>query len=416
MRILVVSAIFPPEPVVSARTSAQIAEELTREGHEVVVITAFPSRPSGVQYPGYSRKLVNIKLSLDGYKTIRCFTFFSPRSTLLSRLIENLSFGIAGGIALLLVKKPDAIYINSWPIISVGIFHLISRLRRVPDVISIQDLYPESLRAQERISEHGLIYRLFMWMDGLIARSAEGVVVISERFAEAYRKLRRVDERKVHVIPNWASVDEIQLDVKADEYRHRLGIPRDAFVCVYGGNIGVASGIDTLLDSFKQPGKKNGIYLIIAGEGSRLAFCQQVANALPGKQVIIHSPWHEYETSLVLRSADLLVLPTRNEQSLSSIPSKLIYYMLSARPILALVHPESDTAKVISRAKCGWTILPDHPEEIMEKITWIKNNFGDDLEQIGQSGREYAIKHYSKETCLPKITTLIGELEKSSIE
>lgn len=414
MRFLIISAIFPPEPLVSARTSAQIAEGLTKEGHEVVIITSFPSRPSRLHYPNYSRKIYKIEISPDGYQIIRCFSFFSARSTIISRFAENLSFGVVAGMVSIMVKKPDAIYVNSWPLFSTGILYLISRLLGVPILMSIQDLYPESLITQGRIHNRGLFYRLFLWLDGVIARGAEKVIVISDHFANVYRELRKVEVDKIHVVPNWASIDEIHLDVQSERYRDQMGIPKNAFVLVYGGNIGVASGIDAMLEPFKELGSYNGIYLIIAGEGSRLAHCKEVAKKIPGNKLIVHTPWYVSETSLILRSADLLILPTRSGQSMSSIPSKLIYYMLAARPILALVHSDSETAKVITQAKCGWILHPDQSEAIMEKIIWIKDNSSGNLAKMGQSGREYAINHYSKESCLPKLITLLEESGKSN--
>jgi glycosyltransferase involved in cell wall biosynthesis len=216
------------------------------------------------------------------------------------------------------------------------------------------------------------------------------------------------------VVPNWANIDEIQLNIDVNEYRQRIGIPKDGFVLVYAGNIGEASGIDTLLISFKRITPNNGIYLILAGEGNRLENCREIAKEISGMSVMIHSPWDASETSLVLRSADLLLLPTKNDQSLASIPSKLIYYMLASRPIFALAHPESEISGIINRAKCGWISYLDQPEELMEKILLIKNGYYGDLERYGRSGRDYAISHFSRESCLPKIISIIKTIAISN--
>lgn len=415
MRVCIISAVFPPEPVVSAKTSAQIAEAMSHAGAEVVVITAFPSRPSGKKFQGYQRKLFQAESSPDGYRIIRCFTFFSVRSTLASRFAENISFGIIGGFALAFMKKPDAVYANTWPILSSLIYYLISKLRRIPLVLSIQDLYPESLSTQGRLQQNSAIYRLFLWIDGIIARGSQAVIAISDGFKNAYRDLRKVDDNKIFVIPNWANLNEIQLDVPTKDYRNQIGIPGDGFVIAYGGNIGYASGVETLLEAINQIELDCQIYLVLAGEGSRLAYCQEAASKIPGDRVIVHSPWHVRDTSLVLRSADLLILPTSNDQSLSSIPSKLVYYMLAARPILAVVHPKSETAKIITQANCGWVISSSEPDVLAKKLVWVRNSPVEYLDRYGKSGREYALNHFSRDSCLPKVTTLIQEIATSSI-
>ena len=145
MRVLLVSCVFPPEPLTSAQTSGEIAEELARRGHEVTVVAPFPSRPAGDPYPGYPRALFRRSRDQKGYDLIRSFSFFSRTSSLPSRFLENISFGISGAVAACRQKKPDIIYSNTWPLVATGIISLIARWRRIPLVISVQDAYPQSL-------------------------------------------------------------------------------------------------------------------------------------------------------------------------------------------------------------------------------------------------------------------------------
>jgi colanic acid biosynthesis glycosyl transferase WcaI len=100
MHILIVSCVFPPEPVVSSQTSAQIAQALVERGHDVTVIAPFPSRPAGKLYPGYSRRLYERKHE-SGFGLIHCFTFLSAESRMASRFMENISFGLTSGVAVI---------------------------------------------------------------------------------------------------------------------------------------------------------------------------------------------------------------------------------------------------------------------------------------------------------------------------
>ena len=56
----------------------------------------------------------------EGFRVVRCFSTLSRRSGMLSRFMENLTFGITSALALLLARRPDAVYANSWPIVSPG--------------------------------------------------------------------------------------------------------------------------------------------------------------------------------------------------------------------------------------------------------------------------------------------------------
>lgn len=122
MRALIVSCVFPPEPIVSARTSNQVAQELASQQCYVEVITSFPSRPAGRLYHGYKRRLYVTELSSDRYQITRCFSILSPESTTVSRFLETVHFGLTSGWAVLTRKRPDVIYANTWPVFAELVF------------------------------------------------------------------------------------------------------------------------------------------------------------------------------------------------------------------------------------------------------------------------------------------------------
>ena len=406
MHVCIISAVYPPEPVVSAQTSAQIAESLAEANHIVTVITNFPNRPAGKLFPGYIRRFVQRELSPSGIRLLRCFSTLSPKSRIASRLLENLSFGLTSAWQVLTMPRPDVIYANTWPIIAMGILSIIARLRRIPLVISVQDIYPEALIAQGRIQRNGVLARLMRWLDGMIARNSAHVIVISDGFAEIYREQRRVPAERLSLIPNWIDSNQIDINVTGQEYRRSIGIADQDFLMVYGGNVGVAAGVETVIESMRLLANEPHIRLLVAGSGSQLATCQKSAQQIPG-QVLFHSPWVAEETSEVLRAADVLVLPTQREQSLVSVPSKLLSYMLAGRPVLATAVPGSDLAATIEAAGCGWIVEPESPQALAVAIREVVALPTDERARYGQVGQEYARSHFTRSVCLPKIIELL---------
>lgn len=407
MRALLVSSIFPPEPVVSAQTSAQIAEALVSSGHEVSVVTSYPNRPSGRLFPGYSRKFSANEASATGVEIIRCFSTLSPESRMFSRLLENLTFGLTSAWQVLTMPKPDVIYANTWPIIATGILFMVARLRRVPLVMSVQDIYPETLVSQNRINDNSFLYRLMRWIDGVIVRNCAHVIVISERFYEIFHEQRQVPVERLSLIPNWIDIDQIDIGTSGRRYRRRLGITEQDFLVVYGGNIGVAAGVEGVIEAIGQVDHNRNIRLVVAGTGSQLEACKNIANRLPSQRVFFHSPWAIDETSEVLRAADLLILPTQGEQSLASVPSKLLSYMLAGRPILATALPDSDLADLIGRSRCGWVIKPGNPGLLAAQIEIIMRLDPAERERCGANGRSYVQQHFEKSACLHKVIDIL---------
>jgi colanic acid biosynthesis glycosyl transferase WcaI len=333
---------------------------------------------------------------------------------MMSRFAENLSFGISSGLRILFGERPDVIYSNSWPIFATGIMVIVARLRQVPFVLRVQDVYPESLESQRRVTTRGWALRLLRQCDGLIARTSQKLLVISPVFQQLYENDRGVPAEKVHVIPNWGNDDLVDTGLGAGlTFREKLGIPKDAFVAVYAGNVGVASNAEMLLDAFAKLKDRMHIYLVIAGDGSQLGICRSEADRQHLDRVVIHTPWKTEETGSVLQMADVLLLPTKGKQSLNSIPSKLITYLLSGRPVIAAVLPESDTATAILGCGAGWVVDPDSVDLMAKAIVAASEHAAESLRQMGSAGREYAIQNLSRESNLPRVIQIVEQAARS---
>ena len=142
--------------------------------------------------------------------------------------------------------------------------------------------------------------------------------------------------------------------------------------------------------------------MLIAGVGSSLRACQQLVEE-KGLQdrIFFHTPWPKKDTGIVLGAADVLLLPTQGEQSLVSVPSKLISYMLSGRPVLAMVLGNSETAKLIIKAKAGWVIPPDDPGTAAA-LKVIAASAPEDVRAAGARGLDYALSNLTREANLPQ--------------
>lgn len=407
LRVALVSAVFPPEFTYSARTTGNIAERLAADGHEVTVYASFPSKPAGRLFSGVRRKLYAATRE-RGYKLVRCFSLLAPQSRILSRFAENMSFGLISALRLLVAKKPDVIYSNTWPIFATAMVAGVARLRRIPLVISVQDVYPECLSIQGRISETSLVARVLRKIDRWNAHSAKEIIVLSDRFREVYQHSREVPASRLHVVQNWGEQSNIVIDDAVGRaYRQSKGIPANAFVVAYAGNIGPAAGVEGLVEAFARVQAHEGLYLLIAGSGARLKPVQAMAQRLKCSRIIFHTPWREEETSAVLGSADVLLLPTIGTQSLVSVPSKIISCFLAGRPVIAGVLRRSETACIVREASAGWVVEPENPAALANAFLQAATANRDQLRRMGEQAREYAAQNLSRESNLPRVLRLL---------
>jgi len=410
MNILIISCVFPPEPVTSAITSEQIAMGLVERGHKVTVITAFPNRPGGKLYSGYTRTWRKVQEHPNGYQLIRVFSFFSTTSTATSRLLENLSFGLRAVIESLWIK-PDLVYVNTWPLFALGMVTALCSLRKVPLVINIQDIYPESAIALKKSPETGIIPQLLKDLDRWIAHQAKVLITPSENFADFYRTIRQVPADKIHIVYNWLDEEEIKPFPRLGAFRTMQGISEDTFVVMYAGNIGVNAGVEIIIEVANQLKDLEKVIFVIAGSGTCKNQCEELVKQYNLSNVQFFSPLPKELFSDVQGSADLMILPTRGSGALTSVPSKLIAYMLSGRPVLAAVAENSDTARIIQQAECGVFVPPEEPMAIASEIRHLMQ-VPEKLKQMGESARFYTQKNFSGKACLPKLINILESLEK----
>lgn len=404
--MVVVTCVFPPEPLAGARTTSDVARALSGRGHDVTVLAPFPNRHGGKLYPGYRRTLFHREASADGYLVVRCGSLFSRRSSLFSRFGENVSFGITSALALLFRrKKPGVIYANTWPIFAASMLAAVARLRRIPVVMSLQDIYPESLMSQRRRGS-GVVNGLILAIDRRVARGAKAVVAISQRFAEHYGSTRGIEPSRIYVVPNWQPAQATEEAPGAVEAcRGRNAIPRAAFLLAYGGNVGVSTGVETLIEAFRHLRDKPAVHLLVAGVGASLDNCRRLAAEIAPERIHFENPWTD--TMGVLHAAEVLVLTTRGAQSVASVPSKLIHYLLSGRPVLALALPHSDTAAMVLGSGAGTVVEPDDPKLLADAIRTMTRLSREERQRMGSAGRAWALANVTTEVCLPHLVRIV---------
>ena len=410
MRALLVSCVFPPEPVTSASTSHSLALELSRRGYDVTVITPYPSRPGGRVFSGFRRRLFGRSRESGGIDVVRCFSTTSRTASLVSRLSENLSFGLSGGLAMAMLRRPDVIYANTWPIFASGVAAVVALSRRIPIVVSVQDVYPESLFTLGRLRKESILARLLRFLDVRIANLASDVVVISRRLERIYSSDRGVPAERPHLIANWRGSEEPPGAETARATREGWGIGPDTFLFVFAGNVAAACGVEGVIEAVSNLPAEPFAQLLVAGSGSALEKCRNVASRQGCERTVFRGAFSAQETLPILSAAHVLILPTQGDQSLVAMPSKLISYMLAGRPVLAVARSESDLANAVNESGCGWVVEPGNAGQLARQMGVVAAMDRSVLTRMGSLGRKYALAHFSTEACMPEV---VGVLEKA---
>lgn len=388
--ILVLSGVFPPEPVVSASLSIAIARALSRE-YDVTVLSPMPTRPNGSIYsrPDFRD---------EHFTHIVTDSYVCPASKFIGRMRESLSFGRC--IASYIREHHEnisAIYANVWPIFSQYLAVKEAKRWGIPIVLHIQDIYPESM-----LGRLGIIGCMIKWplleLDRFILRNASTVFAISENMKSYLCDTRHIEDSKVLVVRNW------QDDSLFPEHLEQT--VRGKFTFMFVGSISPAAGVMLLLKAFVKAAIPDS-QLVIAGSGSDKAACEAYTRQHPEADIRFR-PVTPTEVAEVQSGADVLLLPLRKGVGHTASPSKMPAYMFSAKPILACVDRGSDVELVVHASQCGWVCEPENESALSEMMIRVTGMPREQLNEIGRNARRYALDHF---TAAKNLNTIISSIK-----
>lgn len=400
MRVLIVNCVYDPEPVVSAEIAKSIAEKLAEKCNQITVICPYPSRPYGFKFQQnfINKNEFNESEFKPNLKVIRLASLISPKSILLGRFIEGISFGWQSFKYIINnASKFDKVYMNTWPLFGQLGVALACKYAKIPYIVHVQDIYPESLVNKLPGFLTIFFLKLLMPIEKYVVRNAYKIVVISDYMRDKIFSRGEILKEKISIVNNWQ--DESIFDNENFDT-----IENDKLTFMYLGNNGPVANIPFVIMSFYEA--NINAKLIIAGTGTKRKYSEDLVNSLSIKNIqFLDVPAGQLVKTQAF--ADILILSTIKNGAKTSIPSKLPSYMFSKKPILALIDKNTDTYNAIIESKCGWVVNPDDKKKIIEKFKDLVNIQQSDLIAKGLNGYNYAKENFSKKKNLDKIISII---------
>jgi glycosyltransferase involved in cell wall biosynthesis len=407
MRILILSIYHDPEPIPK---TGELARELLRRGHDVTVVTAFPHYPSGQLYPGY--RLAPWRWEMrDGVRVLRTFIYPYHGSRSLLRMVNYVSWMLSSIQAAWLAPACDVIYV--WhPPLTVGVSAwCISKLKRVPFVYDIQDLWPESALASGLMRPGRVVnglYRLASW----VYAHAPRLLVVSAAAAR-YLQGRGVDPEKISVAHHWVDTTPFERPVTRD-VRAELGW-ENRFIALFAGNLGMVQGLETVIEAAALMRERRGaanIEFVLVGDGADRPRLERLVAEKGLTNVRFAGQHPSSEMPAFMRAADvLLVHLRRSEIADHAIPTKILSYMAAGRPVLCATGGAA--ADVIRDADAGWVTEPGDAAMLVDGLVRLAEMPPAERARLGENGRAYLYAHFAKQAVIDDYERLLHDLAAS---
>ena len=410
MRILFLTTYFRPESATNAILMTLLAEELAARGHQITIITGMPHYDNNRVEDAYRGKLYK-KESVGSLDVRRVYLYVPQDKTRISgRLLNYISFNVTSGLAALLTRRHDVMLVPSPPLTNGLTAWVVSRLKRMPFVYNVQDIYPD-VAVRLGVLKSKRVIDLFTRMESFVYRKASAVSVISDSF-QRNLAAKQVPASKLKIIPNFVDTAFVSPLPRHNAFSREHGLDA-SFVILFAGNVGLSQGLETVLKAAKLLSDTPKIKFVIVGNGASKAELVQQCEEMRLNNVAF-LPLQPYErVPEVYSAADVCLIPLKRGLTEDSVPSKLWTIMGVARPVVATVDASSDTYKVIQQAECGLCADAEDAEGMAQAIRQLYDDC-DLAERMGKGGRAFVEQHYTSKSVAAQYEALFAALLPSA--
>lgn len=402
MKILILTQWYLPEP---QQLLSELAESLRDLGHDVTVLTGFPNWPSGKLHPGYRIRPWQ-RENIRGISVIRVPLYPNHGRSAFLRIVNFLSFLMS--VVVLgpwLIPRVDVIHVIHPPLTMGGAAWVLSRLYGIPFTYEIQDMWPETLQATGMLNNKRALSLVGMFANW-VYRRAKLIRVISPGF-KANLVAKGVPSDKIRVTSNWVDTDFFRPLPQDFALAEQYGLA-GRFNIMFTGIIGLAQGLETVLEAAPLLQDTPKIQFVLIGDGADLERLQRIARERQIANVLFLGRHPANVMPYFNALADILFLPLRDEPLFRiTIPHKLFTYLASGKALLGAIS--GDAAAVILNSKAGLVCPPSDPIALANAVRKLYHLTPAERQTMGENGRRAAEKLYGR-------VPLISQIEKMLME
>lgn len=401
MKILLIHQYFLEEDDPGGSRFNEMVKVWSNEGHQISVL-------AGMMHYGGNEKREEYKGKFTAKKKQGDITVWRSHvselynSNFIGRMWGYFSFVFSSlYTGLFKVKGHYDVIIVTSPPLFVGITgYLISKLKRIPFVFEIRDLWPESAIDTGVLKNTGLIKMAYKF-EKFIYRKASLINVLTPAFRKKLIEEKSVPKDKIIYIPNAADFslsDELLESFDVAKFKREEGLV-GKFIITYVGAHGVANHLQQLVEAAKLLEDTNAHFLLI-GQGMEKKKLIKLAKHLNCINISFIDPVPKSDVFKYILASDIGTSVLKNVDTFKTIYSnKTFDYMSCKKPILMAIDGVS--RELVEDADAGVFVEPENPQDFAFKVrTYMDNQTL--LEKQGINGYIYAKKHFDRNVLAKK--------------
>ncbi|MGA8942255.1 MAG: glycosyltransferase family 4 protein [Thermoactinomyces sp.] len=327
------------------------------------------------------------KQSLEKIKGLKLSWLWSfPHKTNNYKRIVNMgSFAAIFFLAGLFKKKPDVLIASSPHLFTAFAGWMLARLKGVPFVLEVRDLWPDSLIKMGGLKNKWVV-RILTWMESFLYKKADKIIVLTEH-QRKFIASKGIDPGKIELVPNGIVVGSWQPDPsKRAEFRRKMGVRDDQFVAIYTGAHGPANALQYVVKAghYLKPDE----VIVLIGDGPEKEKLLQIKREEGLDHVHLLDPVPKAEIFDYTQAADCGIISLAdNEIFRGARPNKLFDYMFVGLPIVTTV--DGEVREIVEANKVGFFAGAENPEGLAQAVSQVHSLSAGELQAIRERGRKY---------------------------
>ncbi|WP_312981140.1 colanic acid biosynthesis fucosyltransferase WcaI [Atlantibacter sp.] len=405
MKILVYGINYSPELTGIGKYTGEMVEWMTRQGHDVRVITAPPYYPAWQVGENYSSWRWRKE---TGAATVwRCPLYVPKQPSTVKRLVHLGSFALSSLFPLLSQRswKPDRIIGVVPTLFCTPGMRLLAKLSGAKTLLHIQDYEVDAMLGLGMAGgKRGRVAKLAAAFERSGLLGVDNVSTISRSMINKATEKGVPPERTIF-FPNWSEVARFR-DVPAADVaalRERLALPADKKIVLYSGNIGEKQGLENLIAVADRARSQPWLFLIV-GQGGGKARLEALAaqRGLTNVQFMPLQPYEDLPALLALADCHLVI--QRRGAADAVLPSKLTNILAVGGNAVITAEPNTELGQLcLITPGIAVCVEPESVDALERGIVSALM-----MPKTNTVAREYAERTLEKENVLSQFIADIG--------
>lgn len=384
----------------------ELAQHLARSGHQVTILASQVTYYTGTRTSNKARLVLKEQLQ-DGIAVWRCYTYAALHRSFLHRLFAYWSFTLSSFLAGLQVRHVDLVWGTSPPIFQGVTALLVARLKRVPFLFEVRDLWPD-FAVQLGVLRQPLLIALSRRLEQFLYRHADRVLVNSPGFL-AHVHARGVPPSRIALVANGVETAQFGPARRGEVVREEWGIG-DRFAVLYAGAHGMANDLGTVLEAASLLRERRAIAFLLVGDGKEKANLMERAREMELDNVLFVPAQPKERMPDVLAAADvclatLKAIPMFN----TTYPNKVFDYMAAGRPTVLAID---GVIRQVIEISGGGSFVP--PGDACALAEAVRRYYEDQAlrQRQGRAARAYVVANFDRPQQACKFEALLRDMSR----